>query len=114
MPPAFGEENTQSGIWASFRESWSPRLDINVNGAWYSEDSTLEPEQGGMNGNVVLELSKDLGRGLKLHIDPKLNIDEYAKGVQLFLEDHEDRPLFTLKEAFLSWYGETVEIEAGK
>jgi len=115
LPPAFGEENTQSSIWTSFQENWSPKLDIDVWGAYYYEDSTLEPEEFGLTGNATLELSKDLGRGLMLRIDPKVNAAPLnTGGVRLFVEDQEDKPIFTLNEAFLAWYGETTEIEVGK
>ncbi len=114
LPPAFGDENTPSGVWASFWGNWTTKFDVKVSGAYYHEDSTLDPVDAGLSGNTVLQLSKDLGRGLVLRIDPMIYLDKDARGVRLFAEDHEDRPVFTLKEAFLSWYGETVEIEAGK
>lgn len=114
FPPAFGDDKKQSGLWPSFRENWTTRFDVNASGAYYHEDSTLDPADAGLGGNAVLQLSRDLGRGFMLRIDPMVYLDKDARGVRLFAEDHEDRPIFTLKEAFISWYGETVEIEAGK
>ncbi len=114
LPPAFGDENAQSGVWTSFWKNWTTKLDVNLSGAYYHEDSTLDPADAGLSGNAVLQLGKNLGRGFRLRIDPMVYLDKDARGLRLFSEDHEDRPVFTLKEAFLSWYGETVEIEAGK
>jgi len=111
----FGEEKAESSIWESFRETWSPRLDINLRGSYYYKDSTLKPEDGYLSGNAIAQFSRELTSSMMLHVDPRINFDTlYTNGVQLFIEDQEDRPTLTLNEVLLTWYGDSIEMEAGK
>lgn len=115
MSLASGGEDADSGIWASIQETYSPRLDINVRGAYYYKDSTLDPEDFHLSGNATAQFSRELISGIMLRVAPRVNFDTlFTKGTQVFVEDSEDRPVFTLNEALISWYGESVEIEAGK
>jgi len=118
MSPAFGgeeDETTDSGIWTSFQENWSPRLDINVRSSYYPGDSDLEPSDFHLSSDATLSLSRALTDNLIFKIDPRGNFDSlYASGVQLFVEDRECRPAFTLNEVLFSWYGDTAEVEVGK
>lgn len=118
ISPALGEEAVEedkTGIWDFFQESWSPRLEINMRGAYYHKKSDLEPEDFHLSGDATLSLSRALTDDIIFKIDPRGNFDSlYTSGVQLFVEDREYRPAFTLNEVLLSWYGETAEAEVGK
>ncbi|MCK5096858.1 MAG: hypothetical protein KAR45_02085 [Desulfobacteraceae bacterium] len=115
MPLAFGEESTESGIWESFQENFSPQIDINLRWAYFHKDSTLDPEDYHLSGNVITYFSKELFSGITLRVDPRINFDTiYTNGAQFFIEDNEYRPTYTFNEALISWYGESIEIEVGK
>ena len=113
--PAFGAPSSESDTFMSFQENWSPELDIELKGAYYHKDSPLKPENFHLNGNATLQLSHELTDNMLLKIDPRANFDTlYAKGVELFLENGEDRPGVTLNQFFLSWYGDSAEVALGK
>ncbi len=118
LSTAFGgeeEEESAPGIWSSFQETWSPRLDINLRSSYYYKDSDLEPNDFHLSSDATLSLSRALTDNLIFQIDPRGNFDSlYTAGVQLFVEDREYRPAFTLNEVLFSWYGDTAEVEVGK
>lgn len=115
LDPAFGALATESDAWGSFQKNWSPRLDIELKGAYYYKESPLAPETFHLNGNATLQMNHALTDNMVLKIDPRANFDTpYAKGTEIFLEDGEDRPGFTLNEFFLSWYGDSSEVVLGK
>ncbi len=99
----------------SFQETWSPRLEINLRGAYYGKESLLDPENFHLSGNATARLSREVTTNMMFYIDPRINFEPlYTKGVEFFIEDQEERPAFTLNEIFLSWYGDSVELEMGK
>ena len=118
ISPSFCEENTEKSLWESFQENFSPRLDINLRGAYFLKDSTLDTEISYLSGNIIAYFSKELFSGITLRVDPRINFDSLSidsnDGTQFFIEDNEYRPTYTLNEAVISWYGEAIEIEIGK
>lgn len=118
IPLGFCEENVKAGMWTSFQENFSPRLDINLRTAYFLKDSNLDPDNSYLSGNIIAHFTRDLFSGMILRVDPSINFDSFssdsAAGAQFFVEDDKQRPAYTLKEALISWYGETMEIEIGK
>jgi len=113
--PAWGEKPVESTMLNGMLAFFSPHVDINIYGALYPKDSPLEPSEYHLKGDATLELTRNLSDTTFIRLAPRLNFDSVlTKGSQLFVEDREYRPAFTLHEAVISWYGDQMEIEIGK
>ena len=107
--------NAIESDWGTFRERWSPALELKLKGSKYNENSELTPKDFHLSGSLTGRFNRQFGDNLMLQIDPRANLDTLSShGGQLIVEDELDRPGFTFNELFFSWYGDGLEVQAGK
>lgn len=113
--PVYAQKEKNQDSFTSFLQSFSPILDFEMRSSYHSKKSNLNPNEFWSTGSITAGLSKELIPGLLLSVSPKLNFDsQFSKGVYPIIEDRSYRPAATFKEALVSWYGDTFEIEVGK
>lgn len=93
----------------------SGEIDVSVFGYW--EHSDRETRDVTFENDVKLTLTSGPGERLRVSLTPQLRYDAAGRadiGRAELLEDSPERPLLTLHEGALTWYGDTVEWAAGK